>query len=163
MRIALLGCGPSLANYPGPDDFGMVIGVNRAATAYRCNWWSVGDAETYWRYQPTLKGLPLTWTHQNTAERIGRHAGLFTGKSYGRDERKTWTLYSATAGLWLAGALGTQVICYGCDMAGELNWDGSAEPTADRTPARWERERAAWNGLLATLTATVTHGSTHLS
>lgn len=164
MRVALLSCGPSLADYPGPDGFGLVIGVNKAATAHRCHWWSVGDEACYWRYQPVVKGLPLTWTAKDTAERIGQHTGLFTGRTYQRDERVQWTLFSATAALWLACSLGTEVVCYGCDMAGELNWDGTAEVGAVRTPSRWERERAAWDNLIENrATVKVTHGSTHLA
>lgn len=158
MRVALLSCGPSLEKYPGPEGFGVVIGVNKAATAHRCHWWSVGDAECYWRYQAMVKGCPLVWTPPDTAERIGRESWKFTGHTYERSERVPWTLFSATAALWLACSIGNEVICYGCDMSGELNWDGTAEAGAVRTPDRWDRERAAWGQLIQNSSVTVTRG-----
>jgi hypothetical protein len=76
---------------------------------------------------------------------VGRF-GWVDGKTYHRDEiNARWSMFSATAGLMLAGVLGAERLeCFGCDMTGTLNWDGTEEPTARRTAERWALERIIW-------------------
>ena len=103
---------------------------------------------------PDLSAPPILWTHEDESRRVSREFPDLPYRTYRRDEGKPWTTYSSTAALMLAGELGaTRIDCYGVDM-GESgrgstthNWDGSAEPTADRTESRWERERRAWSAL----------------
>jgi hypothetical protein len=146
MTAALLSCGPSLALYPGRDAFDVVIAVNRAVLVGGYTWWSVGDILTVGRLYPSLPYAPLIWTHTETMRQVIGRFGWVDGKTYHRDEiNARWSMFSATAGLMLAKKLGAErVECYGCDMAGEQNWDGTAEPTANRTEQRWERERVIW-------------------
>lgn len=146
MKAALLSCGPSLALYPGRDAFDTVIAVNKAVLVGGYCWWSVGDILTVGRLYPSLPYAPLIWTHTETMRQIVGRFGWVDGKTYHRDEvNARWSMFSATAGLMLAKVLGAErVECYGCDMAGVLNYDGTDEPTANRTEQRWERERVIW-------------------
>jgi hypothetical protein len=128
--------------------------VNKAVLAHRCDYWSVGDAETVWRYLPLLDKTPPLWTHRDTYRRVCGHHGWVDARTYCRSERTRWTLFSATAAIWLAKELGaTAVECYGCDMAGELNYDGTPEPTANRSEDRWALERVAWDETVGLLNA----------
>lgn len=100
---------------------------------------------TVQRYVPLLAAVPVLWTHEDEERRVRREFPGVVCRTYRRDEQNRWTMYSATAALVLAGELGAEIVdCYGCDMAGELNYDGTPEPTANRTASRWEREREAF-------------------
>jgi hypothetical protein len=148
MRAALLSCGPSLSAFTTRDAFDVVIAVNKAVTlpGAGVTWWSVGDVLTVGRLYPTLPYAPLIWTHTETMRQVIGRFGWVDGKTYHRDEiNARWSMFSATAGLMLAKELGAErVECFGCDMTGEQNWDGTEEPTANRTEQRWERERVIW-------------------
>ncbi len=144
MRIAILSCGPSLVRYPGRDGFSLVIGVNKAVVAHSIDWWSVGDILTVGRLYPALNYAPLIWTHTEEMRKIVGRFGWIDGQTYRRCELapNRWSMYSATAALMLAKKLGATVVeCFGCDMSGELSWDGQPEPTANRSPERWACER----------------------
>lgn len=157
MRVAILSCGPSLSTYPGPDSYGIVIAVNRAILGHAAQWWSVGDDLTFGRYYPRLCCAPLVWTHTETYRIIIGRFGWIDGAKYKRDERDArWSMFSATAALWLAHILGAdECDCFGCDMAGELNWDGTPEPEARRTEQRWELERGIWQQTVERLAPTM--------
>jgi hypothetical protein len=163
MRIAILSCGPSLSRYDARTAFDVRIAVNKAALFAPCSYWSVGDSETVGRYLPALDVCPSLWTHHDTYRRVCGHHGWVDAKLYPRSERIRWTLFSATAALWLAKELGaTRVDCYGCDMGGDLNWDGTPEPTANRSIERWALERAAWDETVALMEGVevIRHGLT---
>lgn len=147
MRIALLSCGESLTRYPGLAGYGAIIGVNKAATAFPVDFWSVGDSETFFRYRDQIAEPPTVWTHHESHRRIVRRQGWISARTYERDERHNrWSMFSATAALWLARELGAEVVeCFGCDMRGILSFDGTQEPMANRTPARWQLERGIWD------------------
>ena len=147
MRIALLSCGPSLPRWEwvNRSDYAVVVGVNRAVARYACDWWSAGDAECFTAVEPI--GLPHLWTHAATLYRIRReHPERSTrhhAATYHRCERQQWSIYSATAALMIAREIkATRIDCFGVDMAGTQDWDGSHHGCRDET--RWARERAAW-------------------
>lgn len=111
------------------------------------DWWSCGDLLTFGRIYPGLSYAPLIWTHTETMQRIIARFGWLDGQTYHRSEEapQRWSMYSATAALMLAKRLGATVVeCWGVDMRDELNWDGTAEPTANRSPERWACERIVW-------------------
>jgi hypothetical protein len=147
MLVALLSCGPSLRYFPGPRGFGAIIAVNKAAQIGAATHWSVGDAHTFCRLYPALGYHPLLWTHVDTYRQVSRRFACVDAELYERSEvvPNRWSMFSATAALWLAGRLGaSRVQCFGCDMCGELNWDGTAEAAANRTETRWQMERVIW-------------------
>jgi len=156
MRIALLSCGPSLPRWEwvNRSDYAVVVGVNRAVARYSCDWWSAGDAECFTAVRPI--GRPHLWTHAATLYRIGREhptrATEHEAAVYHRCERKPWTIYSATAALMLALEVkATRIDCFGVDMAGTQDWDGSERGCRDES--RWSRERAAWGKAVDLLAA----------
>lgn len=111
------------------------------------DWWSCGDLLTFGRIYPGLSYAPLIWTHTETMQQITARFGWMDGDTYRRCEEQPnrWSMYSATAALMLAKKLGAKVVeCFGCDMSGEANWDGTLEPTANRSPERWTCERVVW-------------------
>jgi hypothetical protein len=147
MKMALLSCGPSLALWRDPmlADYGAAVGVNRAVARFACDWWSVGDAEGFAAVRPV--GRPHIWTHADTLRRIRKEnparAAEHEAGLYRRDERDRWSIFSATAALMLAPHLGaSSVDCYGVDMAGVADWDGTER--GNRGEDRWSRERIAW-------------------
>lgn len=93
-----------------------------------------------------MNPIPKVWTHTETYRRIVGHHGWIDGKVYERDEvAARWSMFSATAALMLALRLGASVVeCFGCDMTGTLNYDGTPEPAANRTAERWALERIIW-------------------
>lgn len=125
------------------------------------DWWSVGDAEVFWRYAAELEDIPTIWTHEDSLRRINsRASGALKSLTYHRCEREPWTTLSATAALKLAIALGADRIdCYGVGMAGELNYDGTREEGAIRTEVRWARERGIWESIKPTDVEIIRHGS----
>lgn len=160
MRAALLSCGPSLAAYQPDDRHAWVIGVNRAATAHRCDWWSAMDAPLIVEHRAWLIGDPLLWTLTETRQTVERKGISLDGLDYCRANNryggdiKVWGHYSATAALWLARHIGvTHLDVWGVDMAGEDDWDGYRWKYASRKPARWERERELWDQTVAALKA----------
>lgn len=147
MKIALLSCGPSLRLWEAAchRDHDIVVGVNRAVARFACDWWSVGDAEGFAAVRPI--GSPHIWTHADTLTRIRKEnptrAAEHEAALYRRDERDRWSIFSATSALMLAPRLGaTAVDCYGVDMVGSADWDGTER--GNRGEDRWSRERIAW-------------------
>jgi hypothetical protein len=153
VRVILLSPGPSLEKWDGNATGDIVIAVNRAIVRHpSADFWSCGDLLTVQRHVRQLPAPPILWTHTDEARRLRREFPGMPHRTYLRDEAKPWTTFSATAALMLAGELGAErVDCFGCDMSGELNWDNSAEPTANRTESRWQRERVAWDALVGIL------------
>jgi hypothetical protein len=126
--------------------YALVVGVNRAARVYGCDWWSIGDAEAFAEVEPV--GSPHIWTHVDTLHRIRREHPVRSTRHdsalYRRDERLPWTIFSATAALMLAVELRVKrVDCFGVDMVGECDWDGTRRGV--RGEDRWTRERRAWS------------------
>jgi hypothetical protein len=125
-----------LGRFRRPDDYGAIVAVNDAASIVECDYWSIGDAETFRRVHPL--GLPTIVTHHESARRMGMPALV-----YRRDEAKPWTTFSVTVALWLAGMLGRQVVCFGCYSAAEPHYFGR-NAMSNCSLERWAREAAAW-------------------
>lgn len=147
MNARILCPGPSLAAYE-PDDFGgPIIGINRAATAYACDWWACIDLETVLANAKQVKGKPGLLTNHATAQSLPHFAEIRLIESLFDAWPRTpaaYSIYSATSGAVLAAALGATVIdVYGCDLAGTLDWDGTAAGKW-RTDDRWKSERELW-------------------
>lgn len=160
MRAALLSCGPSLTRYlPNPNVYLWVVGVNRAATAHRCDWWSAMDSPFIREHADKVVGDPLLWTLTETRQSLSRKGLAFDGLDYCRANNKfggdikTWGHYSAIAALWLAGhVMGMKHIdVFGVDMAGENDWDGVKWKYARRPASRWEREAELWQATVEAL------------
>lgn len=159
MRAALLSLGESINRLDSVDGYDITIGVNSIVDRFACDWWSAMDVTMVWESAPL--NSPALFTVQGTLEtllRRGMKLGAVVtheahgGGPMGRNAGESWSTYSAPAGLWLAGILGaTHVDCWGCDMQGTANYDGTTPKHAIRTDERWERERAIWNETAARL------------
>lgn len=162
MRVALLSCGESLRCFPGVSGaYDLTIGVNDAATFSPCDYLSIGDHQTYQRIGDAVLGMPTIWTHEEAARRIGTVP--MAVKTYVRVERQRWTIFSVTAGLWLAGLLGARSVeCFGLYSPDEPCLFG-ANPLTRRTADRWATECEIWDATVAELSRqgveVIRHGS----
>ena len=165
MRIALLSMGPSLHTFNETRRvFDLVIGVNGAAAAYQCDWWSAGDYQTIHGFTPTANinspvviGRPHIFTIANSKDWL-----IENRKDLCTDGRQivTWTdlheLYgpppefdnhSGPASLVLAKHLGaSKVHTYGVDMAGDKYVNGTTNCNCNEE--RWAKERHEWDVLV---------------
>jgi len=152
LRIALLSCGPSLSLYR-PDNHATIIGVNTAATAYRCDWWSAGDDWTVETYKPI--GMPHIYTLKVSYDRLEskmpqlwreRQVLAFEtlAEKYGASSH--FCDYSCPASLMLAVDLGaTSVDVFGVDLRGGNYFNGKPGALLNN-PHRWEQESKIWFG-----------------
>lgn len=160
MRVALLSCGPSLdLFYPHTPVYGLRIAVNRAAERYRCDVWACTDTKAVMRGRPI--GEPQLFTIDATRDALARRDwvyeyGIVTHTDIAGETidngRHPWTRFTATAALMYAATHGASVIdCYGCDMQGKHDWDGTRYEDYWRTEQRWADERNVWAATVAAL------------
>lgn len=177
MNAAVLCPGPSVQRYPingdlrlgelsptVPRAYDVVVGVNRAATLYPCDFWCLLDHYTY-ALRPVI-GKPT----------ICCHAAIYNNMCAAYPEAKThghvaleniplpfdkvvWRTWSATTAVVVAHLQGADVIdCYGMDWVGSSDWDGFTHEKHRRTSKRWASERKLMQQIqdwLATLGCTV--------
>jgi hypothetical protein len=167
MRFLLLAPGPSLKAYNGSrKGYSVVIGVNRVVTKYEVDWWVTGDDHAFDWFLPHAQALPKRLF---TLQTPGPRPSLPPKWEQYWDEtgRMTWwvahTLYphpprkSGVAALLLSWFLGaTHVTCYGVDMAGNEEFDGSPiQPEREYAePARrWDKEIMLWDNMVKAMKA----------
>jgi hypothetical protein len=148
MQAVVLCPGPSLADFEhyGAD---LLIGVNRAAAARRCDVWAAGDAPMVERYASDVLGTPLLLTDQGTASTLFNAGKLWRGETFIFQDLSSfcplplqWDLFSATVALVYAAWRGCSSIrTYGMDWSGTQDFDGVGG-FGNRSPERWELERA---------------------
>jgi len=160
-RAAILCPGPSLTAFDDRAGHDVRIGVNRAAEAYRCDYWVALDAHTFGMCEPV--GRPVlvcrTATYTKMCRRwpaAGEFEHLATNRLPGPRTRSKlrWRAYSATTALVLAAHLRSgSVDCWGVDWAGRADFDGYTHPRQRRDGRRWDRERKIWTALCDLLAA----------
>ncbi len=151
MRIAAPG--PSLdAEAVGKE--GPLIAVNRAAEVVPCSWWAFRDWQTFEAVNPMDPECGIfTDTVARDAIRRHGHWKKFRGRRVIYTEElvvpNKFLLYSFTAALCLAYHLQSQtwatapkIECFGCDLAGTVDWDGHTDRRYDRSQERWDCEIA---------------------
>ena len=139
MDVGILCPGPSLSGFlKTPVGHDLIIGVNRAATAYRCDWWVFGDPEAYREFTPI--GSPRIGTLARSFEAIGPiEATVIDRLAIECPGEIRWQQFSLTAAMVLAQHLGAaRIVVYGADWRGTLDWDGTAAPV--RHKDRWASE-----------------------
>jgi hypothetical protein len=152
MLAAVLCPGPSLLRYQG--DYELVIGVNRAATAFHCDVWVACDWSLVQRVRDEIKGNPILFTNSMSARRIARDGPMWPRRVERFEELNdadgdpiSPTSFSSLAAVWYAVANGaTTIRVYGADMSGKLDFD-KVLAGETRTDARWERERELWQAM----------------
>jgi hypothetical protein len=148
MNVTILSCGPSLSAYTGED--GITIGINRAVERFVCDYWCIGDWQTFTYYKPL--GSPQVTTSEAGAFGLRKKAGVEVASALvweslnGPDRGKcNWPCFSATAALVVAANLrATRIDCFGCDMVGRADFDGVVPASVNRDEERWRRERVIW-------------------
>ncbi|MEM9111330.1 MAG: hypothetical protein AAGC72_15050 [Planctomycetota bacterium] len=156
MNATLLCPGPSLTSYIG-QGIGLVVGVNRAVEAHACDVWAATDWPLICKVSPIGKPLLLTIeATQQSLKRKGRpypHAVVRHCDVAGctvENGKHPWMRYTSTAALqYLAWSGATHVDVWGCDWAGDKDWDGEKLNSNNRTPQRWKDERAIWNQVVS--------------
>lgn len=181
-RAVILCPGPSLSGFLAEprerDGSTVVIGVNRAAEAFACDWWTAADHESIGGMNPV--GSPRLCTPQQAivlahgkwpdSARVQRLIHPSNVRSFERLGQETdcplkngWKTLSMLAALVLAenlmqkGAEGSdlRIDIYGADWAGTLDWDGYAGPGVEvgRSAYRWKNERTHYDRMEAWLKA----------
>lgn len=169
MRAAVLCPGPGLELYPGRlfhdarggGGYDLVIGVNRAVLAYRCDWWSVCDIESIEDIDLTYD-VPIFTTRSNCDRNKSsdmNHRWNRLKKRFYEDPEFAparnqfgWSTYSATAAIVLAFNHGCQRIDeYGSPLGGDTDHDGHTLDRYYRADERWRNERSTRARLLREL------------
>lgn len=151
MTAALLCPGPSLAQTFDDDFAGPRVGVNRAATAFRCDVWAALDYPLTRDNHEAVIGTPKWFTRRQTAADIGQRV-RFRDVLIAEDlvcPVHHWDRFTATCALVLLAGMGaSEVKVYGADWKpGALDWDGAGNGE-DRTADRFGIEKEIWARLL---------------
>lgn len=147
--VAILCPGPSLLKtFNDAMAYDIRIGVNRAAEAFRCDYWAALDV-----FSPTISsplGSPFWFCCPENYRTCTEADPSLLRMPHYSDERITlpkslnWNWYTYPAALALAYDLGATIIdVYGNDASGVVCFDGKAFPSQHRTDARWKREASA--------------------
>ena len=149
-RVAILCPGPSLSHFDGSDGYDLVVGINRAAIAFRCDVWCAADYQLIERERRNIIGTPVLFTNFASATRLRKRSPWpatvdeFEWYLGGDGLALPGTSFSAIAAVWYAMAKGARIVnVFGASLAGKLDFDGTAAGET-RTDARWERERELW-------------------
>lgn len=138
--------------------YALRIAVNRAIYPHLsgcyAEWWSVHDALSFAVYDPGF--YPRVFTTQSMVDHPHLRKGVGGVERFANSEtfwvedesikpdRKeySWSMYSATSAIALAGHLGAKRIdVYGADMSGTQDADGHTDKRFCRTDVRWQNER----------------------
>jgi len=153
--VGILCAGKSVQRFldqPVAHDY--ILGVNRLASVYPCDFWAFNDHEAFgwWPAIEKEGRLPMIFTsnqahkliakHPEQLERANGHVWLFYPQIQTTCPVSThWTNYSMLIAMVLAQYLGAERICiYGSDWAGSDDFDGTAEKRASRHEERWKNE-----------------------
>jgi hypothetical protein len=153
--------GPSLHSFNETRRvFDLVIGVNGAAAAYQCDWWSAGDYQTIHGFTPTeninspvVIGKPNIYTIANSRDWLfdnrkdlcsdGRQILAWTDLIPLYSPPPEFDNHSGPSALVLAKHLGSTAIhTFGVDMTGDKYVDGSTNHRCNEE--RWAVERHEW-------------------
>lgn len=154
---ALLCPGPGLSRLDASRlaEYATVVGVNRAATAFRCDWWAALDYPMLRDWQDAVIGSPKLLTRRQTWLDFHRRLRL-------REIRLAediafpvtgWDAKTATAAIGLLSTLlVTRIDVFGADWTCEpADFDGVDLNSNDRTAERWTKEAETWGRMVAWL------------
>jgi hypothetical protein len=149
MRVALVCPGPSSDRFATAALYELAICVNRAATRFRADVWAAGDTPMVEQYGQAVIGTPALLTSSVTASTLLNSGKSWPGETIEHESLVSecpltlqWDLFSSTIALVYAAARGaTRIECYGMDWTGTADFDG-VQAGGNRTPERWELERA---------------------
>jgi hypothetical protein len=137
--------------------YDLVIGVNRAAEAFQCDYWVALDTRTFGMTVPMGRPVLVTsaihykkmcaqWSGATEYEHLD-HRSLVPHKL-----SPGWGTKSLLAAVALAYARGAkEITCYGVDWEGTEDFDGKTFPGQKRTAKRWEREARQFSALVNAL------------
>ena len=169
MKLIIVSNGPSAKLYRPCDNMtldgmrGRTCCVNKAAAKWACDYWAFFDFQTFANIEPI--GKPILWTtrhadhHLRTMqpdlierwdsfEKIYQDHLDIDWPGDGGTLPNRWNAYSGLAALGLGMQIGAEkVVVYGADMAGTKDIE-AFDRESDRSPDRWNRERACWNILV---------------
>src|SRR5580700_2882050 len=156
MKAAILSPGPSLPKtWQGGAD--VVIAVNRAALAHKCDYWACGDLPALQENVPKLTAKPHLFTAEVSLNDFRGQGGVWNGPIttfedlfpylHPGDCGCCWTFLTALAAIVLAASIGaSEIDCYGYDWTGTADYDG-VEAGANRSDDRWRDECGRFGAL----------------
>jgi hypothetical protein len=155
VTIALVSCGPSAAGFEADGHEGPIIAVSRAATIVRADTWACFDLPVALEFGSRIIGAPKLFTVSNTFASLRRRNSPWLESAMVAENLVCpvwrWTLFTAPAALVHAAEMGaTRIDAWGVDMKGV--GDVTGDPGADRSEARWAKERTIWNEIVDWLT-----------
>jgi len=154
---AVLAAAPSLEStwVPGARHFDVVLAVNVAATLYPCDWWVAGDPEAFDRFAPiappargvvtdALNYRRASWW-KSTPGQVRRWCDFRAPFGSGQ-----WHTSGPVAVGFAAMTLSaSEVHCYGMDLAGTFDLDGTPSCSAGGADHRWRTEAAELAAIVA--------------
>lgn len=154
MLVRILCTGPSLTETwrrYGVGGIGPIIAVNRAVDFTAADWMVAGDAVTFTRTRcRPLRGLVSfnASLRDDLPQRLRGLECLAWEDLPPCPWPPQWGLEAAILlAVRLADRQPLQVVLFGVDWSGTLDWDGTP-PADDRSPDRWSRERPAIERLI---------------
>jgi hypothetical protein len=153
MIAALLCPGPSLARLTDLPKVDVVCCVNRAAIRWPCDVWAAIDQHLTKRIWRQVIGKPILLTNRLEGGEVIRKGFWPVDRLAFTDDLRTercagWSLRSATSAVvYLAERGAERIDVYGCDLAGDADWDGIRPSGAIRDAGRWNDEGATWAAL----------------
>lgn len=175
LDVAILCPGPSLAGRALElREHDCLIGVNRAASQMRCDWWVFGDPEAFDGWRPLIRldrslknvAWPRIFSSRSALERIKKRDRLanWPAPLYYEDintecpSRPDWRQFSVTAALVLAEHLGAfRITLYGCDWVGDRDSCGELQSSY-----RWQNEQHAFSRVSGSLGDRGIHVGRHI-
>lgn len=152
MRAAILAPGPSFAGFlKQPSSPDVCIGVNRAASAYPCDYWVAADRVAVDAF-PAI-GTPILFVPRVLPKKMtDEKRRIVSVFMYWEDLSPSspipllGNVFSLIAAVVLAVHLKAKSLdLYGCDWEGTLDWDGSESIDENRCPDRWAKERGEFD------------------
>lgn len=159
-RGILVSQGPSAVNvhrYAGRWHGATVVAVNSAVCRVDADYWVFCDAKTFADWHGAIVGSPLAVTRNLTPGKLSALWPLARTaferwpkgpvlESLPACPVPRWYQWSGVAALRLLCYLGCdEIVCFGCDMAGQDDING--ETGVSRNERRWEDERKVWAGI----------------
>lgn len=152
MHAVVLCPGESLRLMDRLPQCDMSIGVNRAALAFRVDWFAASDYPMIRNHIESLPGTPSLLTLRQTEidlrNRLSRFPRVCIAESLPCPLKHPKTMMLAVLLAFSLGA--TTIDVYGADWTGTRDYDG-VEAGENRTPDRWDAERHDWDILTAWL------------
>lgn len=154
LDVGILCSGPSFKRFlETPVKHDGFIGVNQAAEAWACDWWSWGDAAAFDRFEPI--GRPAIFTGRGSLQYVRRRERIAEHEWRYYEDCATpcpsdldWRGYSMTAAMVLAETLGARrIVLYGADWCGTGYFSGSGLNPEVNSAYRWGNEKHHYSRL----------------